>query len=230
MPPEQTSIPGTAPATPAAPVVTTPAAPAPATPAVAAAPAATPAAAPTLGVDPAQNPAGQPAATIGAPSQTGDPGPTVPVEVTVPEGYDANLFQVDVLKANAKSSEEAQRTFDHSVEVARGLKAAQDSAWNEMNTRNIEAIKRDPETGGSDFDTKITAVNRFLEANFSQESRAMFAELGNDLHFVKDMMRLSKHFSEDSVALQGGATQETDERAKQRARYPNSPEMFEGQG
>ncbi len=203
----QTTIPGTEPAAPAEPV-----APAPTT-------------APATGTVAAPNPSGEPAPTLGAP--TGDPAPTAPVEVTVPDGMDGNLYGVESLKTSYSSSVDAQKAFDHAVETVKGIKAAEESAWTELNQKNIEAIKRDPETGGADFETKITATNRFLEANFSTESRALIAEMGNDLHLVKDLMRLAKHFSEDSAALRGAAPKISDEEQKARDRYPNSPEMWE---
>ena len=106
-------------------------------------------------------------------------------------------------------------------------KMADDAAWKALNDRNVEEIKRDPETGGADFKEKITSVNRFLEANFSGESRALIAEMGNHLPLVRDLMRLSKHFSEDSAAISGAAPNLSTDESKQRNRYDKSPEMFE---
>jgi len=213
MPDTQTQIPGTE--TPAAPAASVD-------------PAST--ATPAIGTGAAQNPSGEPAQTIGVTPGTTPAAPATPVEVVVPDGMAGALFGVDKLKESFSSSEDAQRAFDHSVEVMQGIKTAEEAQWKQINERNIEAIKRDPEMGGADFEQKITAVNRFIEANFSQESRALIAEMGNEPSLVRDLMRLSKNFNEDSSGIRGAAPTISDEEQKLHDRYSNSPEMWARDG
>ena len=207
-------------AAPAVPPASAPPAQPPATPPA----AAPPAAAPPQGQDGATPPKQTPpdaTASTGAPESYSD--------FKLPEGMALNQAALDKFLPLARemnlSQEKAQQMVDLFAEQIGAIEQGSREAWERQKQEWTEAVRKDPELGGANYDATLQHSQTFVARFGDAELQTLLDEYGVGSHpaLVRAFARAGKAAAEDTFPTRGdaGSGEDTLE-ARAMRMFPNS--------
>lgn len=105
-----------------------------------------------------------------------------PIEVTLPEGFEANdvvLSEFKSLAAEAGlNSDNAQKIVDMYAKQVQGIVEAQTKAWTDTQDAWKAELAKDPELGGDKKDAAMVTIGRALDEYGTPEARVAFEQTG----------------------------------------------------
>lgn len=135
-----------------------------------------------------------------------DDGAPADIELTLPEGVEADPELLDGFRALAKESglkgESAQKVVDLYVQAQQRAEQKAQAAWEQRQQEWLENLKADKDIGGAKWEEN-KAIARRAMARFSTPELDQFLDasgFGNHPEMVKLAIRLGKAISEDSIA------------------------------
>lgn len=187
---------------------TTPDSAAPAVPPASAPPAQPPATPPAAAPPAAAPPQGQDGAT--PPKQT-PPDATAPTgapesysDFTLPEGMAMNQAALDKFLPLAKemnlSQEKAQQMVDLFAEQIGAIEQGSREAWERQKQEWTEAVRKDPELGGANYDATLQHSQAFVARFGDAELQTLLDEYGVGSHpaLVRAFAKAGKAAAEDT--------------------------------
>ena len=207
-------------AAPAAPPAAEPPVQPPATPPAAAPPAAAPPQGQEGATPPKQTPPDATAPT-GAPESYSD--------FTLPEGMALNQAALDKFLPLAKemnlSQEKAQQMVDLFAEQIGAIEQGSREAWERQKQEWTEAVRKDPELGGANYDATLQHSQAFVARFGDAELQTLLDEYGVGSHpaLVRAFAKAGKAAAEDTFPTRGdaGSGEDTLE-ARAMRMFPNS--------
>lgn len=160
----------------------------------------------------------------------GAPGAQHPLELKLPDGWDAKSPVVEKLRALATEKKldapTTQALLDLHAAEAQAREASLVQTFNGWN----EALKTDKEFGGQAFEANAQIARKSMVKFATPELQQLLEETGFGSHpeLVRFAYRVGKALGEDSMAGTGGGIRPTPKTENDllRERYPNSPELF----
>ena len=129
-------------------------------------------------------------------------------EIKIPDGMEVDKAMLEeatpMFKELGLSQEKAQKVIDfYSTKVLPAFVKRSADTWNAQKEAWAAEVKKDPEIGGTNFETSVKKANRVLKTLGTPELDKVWSEygLGNHPEFVRVFARMAQHMKEDDIHL-----------------------------